>query len=331
TVDLGQGRSREAVAERGKGRVYLDFLLKIYREVKARGRTMQFWGDIIVKYPELVAELPRDAIALEWGYEADHPFDENSAVFAQSGIPFYVCPGTSTWNSIAGRTDNAMENLRNAAANGLKHGAIGLLNTDWGDRGHWQPLSASYLGFAYGAALGWAYAANEAIDLPAALDHFAFADEAGVMGQLAYDLGNAYAKTGVSIHNTSLLFAGCQLDPANLEKLPDSFKGGELDISKIRAAIAYVEETISRLPETRLGSADAALVRAEFAWAAAMIRHGGLRLLWLLGEPLEDQGELAAEAERLTYEFTEIWRQRNRPGGRADSLARLAKMAAAYE
>ena len=261
TYDLGQGKSKALVEEKGVGRVYLDYLLSLYREVKARGHTMQFWGDIIVKYPELVAELPRDAIALEWGYEADHPFDENSAVFAQSGIPFYVCPGTATWNSIAGRTDNAMENLRNAAANGLKHGAIGLLNTDWGDRGHWQPLTASYLGFAYGAALSWAYAANEAIELPAALDRFAFADEAGVMGQLAYDLGNAYAKTGVSIHNTSLLFAGCQLDPANLAKLPDSFKGGELNVAKLREAIAYVEETISRLPETRLETADAELVR----------------------------------------------------------------------
>ncbi|HXV42662.1 MAG TPA: beta-N-acetylhexosaminidase, partial [Anaerolineae bacterium] len=35
-VELGQGRSRQAVAERGKGRVYLDFLLKLYQEVKAR-------------------------------------------------------------------------------------------------------------------------------------------------------------------------------------------------------------------------------------------------------------------------------------------------------
>ena len=38
------------------------------------------------------------------------------------------------------------------AENGLKHGAVGYLNTDWGDRGHWQVLPVSYLGFAAGAA-----------------------------------------------------------------------------------------------------------------------------------------------------------------------------------
>ena len=92
TFDVGQGRSKEVVEEKGEGRVYLDFLLKIYREVKARRRTMQFWGDIIVHHPDLVAELPRDCIALEWGYDAQHPFNEHGAIFANSGIPFYVCP-----------------------------------------------------------------------------------------------------------------------------------------------------------------------------------------------------------------------------------------------
>ena len=76
----------------------------------------------------------------------NHPFDEHGAQFAQAGLPFYVCPGTSSWNSIGGRTDNALGNLRSAAENGLKHGASGYLNTDWGDNGHWQSLPISESG-----------------------------------------------------------------------------------------------------------------------------------------------------------------------------------------
>ncbi len=108
TVDLGQGRSKAEVEARGVGRVYLDFLLQIYERVRRHGRTMQFWGDIIMAHPELVAELPRDVISMEWGYEYDHPFADHGAKFAASGIPFYVCGGTSSWNSIGGRTDNAI-------------------------------------------------------------------------------------------------------------------------------------------------------------------------------------------------------------------------------
>ena len=115
TIDLGCGRSKAMCEKYGAGRVYLDFLLEIYKMVKSHGKTMMFWGDIIMHYPELIPDLPKDIIALEWGYEANHPFTEHGAKFRESGIPFYVCPGTSSWNSICGRTENAIGNISNAA------------------------------------------------------------------------------------------------------------------------------------------------------------------------------------------------------------------------
>ena len=114
-----------------------------------------FWGDIILKYPKLVRELPRDVIALNWGYEASHPFERESAVFSRSKLPFYTCPGTSTWMTLIGRHDNAFANLLHAAKVGRKHGAIGYLNTDWGDGGHPQPLAVSWLPYLVGAAVSW--------------------------------------------------------------------------------------------------------------------------------------------------------------------------------
>lgn len=57
TWDLGRGQSKELCERLGKGRVYLDFLKKIHREVAARGRQMMFWGDIILHHPELIKEL----------------------------------------------------------------------------------------------------------------------------------------------------------------------------------------------------------------------------------------------------------------------------------
>ncbi|MCZ7545510.1 MAG: beta-N-acetylhexosaminidase [Anaerolineae bacterium] len=75
TYELGFGKSKTACEARGVGRVYLEFLHKIHALVQRHGRTMQFWGDIVQNHPELIPELPGDIIALEWGYEADHPFD----------------------------------------------------------------------------------------------------------------------------------------------------------------------------------------------------------------------------------------------------------------
>ncbi len=333
TVDLGQVRSKEAVAKLGAGRVYLDFLLKIYREVKARGRTMQFWGDIIMEHPELVPELPRDVIALEWGYQADHPFDQHGAVFAASGVPFYVCPGTSSWNTIAGRTANTLGNLRNAAENGLKHGAVGYLNTDWGDAGHWQPLPVSYLGFACGAALSWACEANRDLDIAQAISVYAFDDPTGTLGRIAYDLGNAYQKTGVEIHNSTVMVRMLQATYAQFAASRQRYPN--LTAGDLAAAVAEVDAVMARWPAGASRRPDADLIRREYAWAADMLRHGARRGIWMLGKLAgqEDgvrRAALAADAERLMAEYRELWHARSRPGGFAESVGRMEKMRGDY-
>ena len=248
-VESAQGRSAALVKEMGYGRVYLDYLLKVYEQVKAHGRTMQFWGDIVMEQPELVPELPRDLIALEWGYEAGHAFDEHGARYATSGVPFYVCPGTSSWRTLAGRTDNALGNLENAARNGLKHGAVGYLVTDWGDEGHWQPLPVSYLGFVYGAALGWCSEANLGMDLARALDVFAFQDKAGVMGRLAYDLGNIYKAPGVIEDNSSLLFNILQASGEELQEALASQEYPDEMAARLQATLECIEDVLAPLGE----------------------------------------------------------------------------------
>ena len=109
-----------------------------------------FGADIINGYPDLISDLPKDSIALEWNYEAGYDFLGKTEPYSDAGIPFYVCPSTSSQRSILGRTDNCLANLREAAEQGLKSGAIGFLNTNWGDTLGWRRwYPVSYLGFAY--------------------------------------------------------------------------------------------------------------------------------------------------------------------------------------
>jgi hypothetical protein len=315
------------VAARGAGRVYIDFLHKIRREVRSRDHTMQFWGDIIVTYPDLVAELPRDILALEWGYEADHPFDEHGDVFGRSGIPFYVCPGTSSWNSVGGRTANALANQRSAAANGLKHGATGYLNTDWGDNGHWQPLPVSFLPLAYGAALSWFYDGNRDLDLPAAVSRFAFRDTNEIMGRLAYELGNVDQEADMRLHNATILFTLLQTRPDELYKPRAMLLAGKLDDpAPFRRMRARLDAIMASLDAAAMQREDAPQIAREFAWAADMLRHACDRAIWLLdGAPTPNEN-LYAEAQDLSVRYMDLWHGRNRPGGFADSVARMEAM-----
>ncbi|MFA6292081.1 MAG: family 20 glycosylhydrolase, partial [Victivallales bacterium] len=122
TWELGQGWSKSQCDKKGKTKVYLDHLLEIHKLVKKNKRKMMFWADIILHEPKYVADLPKDIIALNWGYDHGHPFEKETKVFAKYGVPFYVCPGTSSWNTLTGRTDNCIKNLINAAANGKRNG-----------------------------------------------------------------------------------------------------------------------------------------------------------------------------------------------------------------
>jgi len=330
TVDLGEGRSKEAVAERGIGPVFLDFLLKVYREIKRRGHTMQFWGDIIMEHPELVELLPRDAIALEWGYEADAPFDKHGARYAAAGVPFYVCPGTSTWNSVAGRTENALENMRNAARNGKKHGAIGYLLTDWGDNGHWQPYAASLVPFLFGAGCAWNYAAADDAPLNQLADLHLFADASGVLGEVALELGKIDLLTDRYIPNNAVLFAILQSDAARFREAIANAEDAQkttraLELARGRAL--YLRDLLQNADPR---SSDGEAVLAEFTWAAEMLRHGAERGLLWLGDEERTPEELEAEARRLTETHRALWHARSRPGGFAESVALMEKMRSSY-
>jgi len=154
TYDLGKGRSAQAVAERGTGRVYLEHLLRLHGLAAKRGRTIQIWGDILLHYPELVSELPDDVTLLDWHYGASDDYP-SLKVFEESGRRFWVCPGTSSWNTLFPRIENSNVNIKTLARLGAERGAEGMLNTDWGDHGHYQLLGQCWYGYAYGAEQAW--------------------------------------------------------------------------------------------------------------------------------------------------------------------------------
>ncbi len=299
-----------------EGRGYLEFLLAIQARVAQRGRRMHFWGDIVLQHPQWVPELPRDVTVLAWGYEAAHPFDEQGEMFARSGLPFYVCPGTSAWNSLVGRTDNCVANLQNAAIHGRQHGAIGYLNTDWGDNGHWQYLPVSFLGFAHGAAASWCAEANNGsrAALTAALDQHVFHDAAGVMGRLVHDLGNVSNDLDAAVGgpNASTLF-----HLFGAERSHPAF--GLLKADEVQDARQRVDAVVADLDRADMKRPDAELVTSEIRNAARMLRHGCDRCLGL------DPAALHEQRAAIIDEHQRLWLARNRTGGLADSVTKMQR------
>jgi hypothetical protein len=200
--ELGMGRSRERCQREGKHRVYLDHLRDVAALSASFGKKLQFWADIVLEAPWAVQELPEGVTGLVWGYEADHPFEEQAEHFAQSGVPFLLCPGTSTWNSFGGRWPTAEANIRNCVSAAIRNGALGILLTDWGDNGHHQPPSASLPALALAAQLSWS--AREGVPVSEVVDSLLLRDPEKRMGMAILGLGSAWTPIPRSITNAEL-------------------------------------------------------------------------------------------------------------------------------
>ncbi len=329
TFDLGLGRSKATCEKRGKGRVYLDFLRALDERVRARGRRMQFWGDSVLQHPELLSELPRQALALEWGYEADHPFEAHLKALRESGLEFHVCPGTSSWQSFAGRTHNMLANLESAAAEGLRAGARGFLVTDWGDRGHLQPPIVSWPGIVASAALSWNASSAGAVRarLDELLDEHVFGHEAPGLGKLLLGLGDVYRTTRARSTNGSPLFFLVAFADQKFphERVQNLTREGLLE------ALESITQQRVRLEGRRAAPRGAA---DELRWVAAMLafacRLGVTRLSAQDGAPLDalqpsERRRLARELEELLEEHRALWLESSRPGGLAESSGWLAR------
>lgn len=325
TWELGKGRSKKKADKTSVTRVYLDFLKKIHKLVTKKDHRMQFWGDIILHQPELIKELPKDIVALCWGYDKGHPYNKECAAFAKSGIEFYVCPGTSAWNSITGRTDNCLANIASAACNGSKHGATGLLNTDWGDGGHHQVLPISYLGFAAGAAYSWCYNKNKDVDLAGALDRHFFEDSTGTLGQLCIDFGRTLNKlSGLKRKNCSAI--------GQLQRMrtPDNPDISKLTKAQFNNADKWLDKVEEDLKKASPSCNDKKLVMNELKHAITMSRHAinrGRFARFQEGNP----SILKKELRKIIKSHEKQWLARNRKGGLKESLNNLKRTEQLFE
>lgn len=359
TWDLGRGRSKRLCEGKGQGRVYLEFLKQIHREVSRRGRTMMFWGDIILKYPGLIRELAnlgapssvsaRTAgnlkhaesvlgapIALNWGYEANHPFEKEAGRFAGSGIPFYVCPGTSTWQTLIGRHDNALANLSAAAKAGRKHGAIGYLIADWGDGGHPQPLAVSWPMYLAGASLAWNASGFDKELLQPVLSRDVFDDASDRVAGVAFKLGFTHRKLKVKAPNETPLGTVIAAPPAAERELfcrnglnwfkkvqPANIRAALKDIERQRAVLKNAWNAKHRLGRRRNKSASrrdgARRFLLELDLAARMAAQSCKYMLWQQAEAAGKVSEAkrlarigVRELQRLEKDFNRYWPLRNK-------------------
>jgi hypothetical protein len=224
--------------------------------------------------------------------------------------------------SLIGRHDTALTNLRRAAEAGVKNGAIGYLNTDWGDGGHPQPLAVSYLPYAVGAAMGWCAKSFKTSSLIPALSRDVFNDPTQRTAAAAYNLGFAHQKLNYYAMNVTPLGTVVAAPPPRLRELVcrDGLKYyARIQSKNIRAALDEVEHHRAILYKGTPQTHASEILAVELDMAARMAVESCHIMLWqqaLATGKLSAAGQMARSGIRrlqdLDHDFRIYWPLRNK-------------------
>ena len=333
--ELGLGASAGAVSEHGRGAVYMEHLSRIIEPLAAQGHEVMFWADQLRRDRSLIPMIPQGAIPVVWNYDAPSApgwetqipaevvdrlglpddvhlgFASHARLLIEAGLPFWVAAGTGTWNTFIGRNRNAEANIADAAAVGAAHGSPGLLLTDWGDNGHFQPLAVSLPSMVRAAAAAAGHPVEEPDTVAQRVDGL-LGCESGV-GSLIDRLGGLGETLGVTQVNGSPAFSAmCDTG------LP-SF--GAPDPEALTDALEVLTAARERFAEPvggPRGHIVAAEMRAACGLAELGVRRLGARHRLDIEAPTRPQLEQAVRAQRAA------WLLSSRPGGLEDSIAKLS-------
>lgn len=193
TFDLGLGRTHDAVAQKGLGPVYIDFLKQVHDTLapsgtpNISGRRLLFWGDIGATDPDAIAALPKDMIAVPWNYWDTTGFDKLIAPFAKNGIETWVAPGDANWNEVYPNEKTALWNIQGFIRDGQRLGSTGALTTVWDDDGEGL-FNLDWYGVLFGAVAAWQPGESSIADYQDAYGQVFHLDPSGNIGEAEKEL-----------------------------------------------------------------------------------------------------------------------------------------------
>ena len=342
TFELGEGQSKAEAQAKGVGALYFQHLNRVRDLLKPYNRKLMFWGDIALHHPDLIGNIPKDMIVMNWQYGARDDFWSSIKPFQDAGLQQFVCPGAQTWNQVFPNTEAAVKNIANFVRDGQKAGAIGMMNTTWDDDGEslfemaWYPI-------ALGGAASWQEGALDVDQFDRNFDWSFFRAE-----------GNEFVKATRSLGSVSaMLSAGTTDELFWRDPFTTQFQNQARTLrDKIVAIRRQVEESQEAIIKNRKRAARNQSTLEGMKFAAQRFDHLGRRyevmqkfsdqywdaylnlgdrakarkLRYYTGAIYNNLREMAEELSILKEDYRKQWLAENRPYWLDSILSRYDQM-----
>jgi hexosaminidase len=154
--DVGKGSSKNAVQEKGKGRVHAEYFSRLHKHLKKKhGKQMMLYADMINRHPEALKYMPKDCIMVDWHYSKNADFSTVKKLKDAGFKNVVTSPGLWSWKNYYPNYSYGIKNMAKAADVAREEGLMGCITSSWGDRGAENLRENNWLGYAYSAAAGW--------------------------------------------------------------------------------------------------------------------------------------------------------------------------------
>ena len=257
-----------------------------------------------------MGDIPEELICLNWNYSHNADEDQVKKIY-ETGREQFVCPGVAGWSQLMNFIDNGFENIRKMVSYGVKYGATGVLNTDWGDYGHINLLANSIPGMAFGAAMSWnPDGFNNLEDSYKAISLIEYGDDSlevvSLLNKLSKNqvIGWSELVLWKERYNKDIAIRELikNIDYQKLESGYNTADNIQLELTKILPKVKNKEDM------------------QEFIVSAQGIKLINIFFLILLRESFDNKNvntmyeaeELAENLELWFYDYSKIWRRRNK-------------------
>jgi hypothetical protein len=269
TFELGEGQSKEEVKVKGVGAVYFAHINRVRDLLRPYNRRLMMWGDIALNHPELINQIPKEMIVMNWAYGPRDTYAPRIKPFKDAGLEQFVCPSVWNFNLIFPNNENAIANIRNFVRDGQEAGAIGVMNTNWDDDGE-TLFEMDWYGVLLGAAAGWENAPIDVEAFDKKFDWAFFRSENTEFTKTIRTLGSVNAMLGIGFETTNSIFWQTPFTNAFLKRARDSRE-------KIRDMRLRVEEAEEQLIRDRAKAKRNAQMILSMRFAAQRFNHLGRR------------------------------------------------------
>ncbi|HVA29023.1 MAG TPA: glycoside hydrolase family 20 zincin-like fold domain-containing protein [Candidatus Baltobacteraceae bacterium] len=233
TATLGEGSTQRYVAEHGGRSAVYAAHVNAMAALVAPARVM-LWDDGIENDPSIMAHIPRNAVVVNWHYDARASYQSFIDTIARGGLEQMVAPGADNWNEIFPDAHAALENERTFIREGVHAHVLGLFQTVWHDDGE-TLYEATWYPVLFSADQAWSARGQSPMQFLAAfpsaffgVDDTRYARDESALGDLDAQLGG----------NTDKLFWADPFDPRAAARLAN------VDLRSVRLSAEAVERDL---------------------------------------------------------------------------------------